>query len=104
MKRASWWAAGACLAMVGCGSRDPKFNPNEKDFPGAPGSSVPAPPAQEKSAGGGDVSLPSSYPGIDQKPAKAADAEAPKDAPKAETKAEKKDVDKKPETPDSKDK
>ena len=72
-KHAPWWIAGAFAALIGCG---PTTNPNEADFPGAPGSRVPAPtptPTPEASQSGGGGSrmgpgdgggLPSTYPGI----------------------------------------
>ncbi len=89
MKRACLCLAGVCLAIVGCG--DATSNPNEKDFPGAPGSSVAAPVPPGKAPGTTKIgdkevviipqsTLPSSYPGSGKMvPAPAPSTDAPKD-------------------------
>src|SRR5258705_11401892 len=72
MKRTRWWIATALATTVGCGQQ-PGYNSNEANFPGAPNSSVPAPPAPPPDSGsalpgspkGGASSLPSTYPGLD---------------------------------------
>lgn len=104
MKPRHWWAAAALAMLVGCGESD--VNPNEIDFPGAPGSRVPAPPTPPKEQGGGGggggmasgdgSGLPSSYPGIEKVRAdkKAADAspDSGKEAPPAKPEAPKPDA------------
>jgi hypothetical protein len=84
MKRTPWWIAAAFAASMGCSSTE---NPNEKDFPGAKGSTVPAPKAGEKGSGGmssGDgKNLPSNYP-APVLVKKGAPKGAPKDVPSAD--------------------
>jgi hypothetical protein len=77
MKRTSCWVAVALAATVGCGSQG---NPNEENFPGAPGSSVPAPSTASGSSdsSGTGGSLPGSYPGMQKA------EEPPKDKAKTE--------------------
>lgn len=85
MWKSHWWVAAALVAAPGCADFSGN-NPNEANFPGAPGSSVPAPPQSKdaESAGppmGGAGSMPSSYPGRDA--LKKADEPAPKDKAEA---------------------
>ena len=90
MKPRHWWFATALVAFMGCDSS----NPNEANFPGAPGSRVPAPPPAPAGAGGGMSKsgvggLPGNYPGMEKyqkNAAKKAD-EAPKAAEAAKAPA-----------------
>lgn len=71
MRRTPWWIAAAFTVSVGCDG-GPSTNPNEADFPGAPGSRAATPKAVEGAGGGGGggmssgdgSGLPSNYPGM----------------------------------------
>jgi hypothetical protein len=106
MKHTHWWIAAALAATVGCSQQpannqteaDSSINPNEADFPGAPGSSVPAPAPVPGGSGGGPPmgnggGLPSNYPGMDRfkKATSKTNAEEakPADESKPEPKADK---------------
>ncbi len=88
MRRTHRWIAASLVAAAGCsGSGE---NPNEAKFPGAPGSSVPAPAGQPSSGSGASPKgltddLPSNYPGMDKKQ-KDASKDAPKETPKGAAK------------------
>jgi hypothetical protein len=91
MKRRLLWSL-AVIGALGCGSSG--VNPNEANFPGAAGSSVPLPPgAPEKSKGGGSPmggpgSLPAGYPGMSKMAGKGATDETKEPAKDAEPKAD----------------
>jgi hypothetical protein len=105
MKRTHWWIAAALAATLGCSRQPanpneelPANNPNEADFPGAPGSSVPAPAPVAGGGGGGPpmgngAGLPSNYPGMENYKKGTADNKAeatkPADESKPEPKADK---------------
>lgn len=64
MKPRHWLFAAALVTFMGCDSS----NPNEADFPGAPGSRVPAPPPAPAGgmSKGNTGALPSNYPGLEK--------------------------------------
>jgi hypothetical protein len=92
MPRSLWWIASVLLMTLGCGKDQPTTNPNEADFPGAPGSRVPAPTPPSGGGGGfggGSASggnLPSTYPGMEKRSEPSKEAAPSADGPKAEYK------------------
>ncbi len=98
MRHTPWWIAAAFAASVGCDGT--ATNPNEVDFPGAPGSRVAAPKAVEVEGGGGGgmsqgngAGLPSNYPGLEKFREGAPKDDNPKDKPEeAEAPATKPDA------------
>jgi hypothetical protein len=100
MKRTHWWIAAALAATMGCSRQPanpneelPANNPNEANFPGAPGSNVPAPTPVAGGGGGGPpmgngAGLPSNYPGMENHRKGTAENKAEATKPADESKPE----------------